>query len=84
MSTAGGSKAITPPDIQARKGASPVVWLTAYTMPIAKLVDRHCDIVLIGDSVGMVLRGAPQTTLVCHRRRLSGLVLWQSVLGRSA
>ncbi|RUU14507.1 3-methyl-2-oxobutanoate hydroxymethyltransferase [Mesorhizobium sp. USDA-HM6] len=61
MSTAGGSKAVTPPDIRARKGGVPLVCLTAYTTPIAKLVDRHCDIVLVGDSVGMVLHGLPST-----------------------
>ncbi|CDX20981.1 3-methyl-2-oxobutanoate hydroxymethyltransferase (fragment) [Mesorhizobium sp. ORS 3324] len=61
MSTAGDSRAITPPDIRARKGGVPLVCLTAYTTPIARLVDRHCDIVLVGDSVGMVLHGLPST-----------------------
>ena len=35
--------------------------LTAYTTPIARIVDRHCDIALVGDSVGMVLHGMPST-----------------------
>ena len=35
--------------------------LTAYTTPIARLVDAHCDIALVGDSVGMVLHGMPST-----------------------
>ena len=48
-------------DIRARKGHEPVVCLTAYTTPVAKLVDRHCDLVLVGDSVGMVLHGLPST-----------------------
>ncbi|GLS29199.1 3-methyl-2-oxobutanoate hydroxymethyltransferase [Mesorhizobium albiziae] len=61
MSAAGDTKAITPPDIRLRKGQTPLVCLTAYTTPIAKLVDRHCDIVLVGDSVGMVLHGLPST-----------------------
>ncbi|BCM17761.1 3-methyl-2-oxobutanoate hydroxymethyltransferase [Mesorhizobium sp. J8] len=61
MSITGDSKAITPTDIRARKGGVPLVCLTAYTTPIAKLVDRHCDIVLVGDSVGMVLHGLPST-----------------------
>lgn len=39
----------------------PLVCLTAYTTPIARLVDRHCDLVLVGDSVGMVLHGLPST-----------------------
>ncbi|TIT29380.1 MAG: 3-methyl-2-oxobutanoate hydroxymethyltransferase, partial [Mesorhizobium sp.] len=44
-----------------RKGKAPLVCLTAYTTPVAKLVDPHCDIVLVGDSVGMVLHGLPTT-----------------------
>lgn len=48
-------------DIRARKGHEPIVCLTAYTTPIAKLVDRHCDLMLVGDSVGMVLHGLPST-----------------------
>jgi 3-methyl-2-oxobutanoate hydroxymethyltransferase len=51
----------TPPDIRARKGGEPLVVLTAYTTPIARLVDPHCDIALVGDSVGMVLHGLPST-----------------------
>jgi 3-methyl-2-oxobutanoate hydroxymethyltransferase len=39
----------------------PIVCLTAYTTPIALLVDRHCDVVLVGDSVGMALHGLPST-----------------------
>jgi 3-methyl-2-oxobutanoate hydroxymethyltransferase len=54
-------RALTPPDIAARKGDVPLVCLTAYTTPIAKLVDRHCDLILVGDSVGMVLHGLPST-----------------------
>ncbi|MDW4550929.1 3-methyl-2-oxobutanoate hydroxymethyltransferase [Defluviimonas sp. D31] len=50
-----------PPDIRARKGGTPLVVLTAYTTPVARLVDPHCDIVLVGDSVGMVLHGLPST-----------------------
>ncbi|ESY78551.1 hypothetical protein X739_31765 [Mesorhizobium sp. LNHC220B00] len=52
---------MTPPDIAARKGGTPLVCLTAYTTPIAQLVDAHCDVVLVGDSVGMVLHGLPST-----------------------
>lgn len=53
--------ALTPQAILARKGGTPIVSLTAYTTPVAKLVDPHCDIVLVGDSVGMVLHGLPST-----------------------
>lgn len=61
MSATGGTKALTPPDISACKGKRPLVCLTAYTTPIAKLVDPHCDVVLVGDSVGMVLHGLSTT-----------------------
>jgi 3-methyl-2-oxobutanoate hydroxymethyltransferase len=48
---------VTIPDIRARKGGTPLVMLTAYTAPVARAVDEACDIVLVGDSVGMVLYG---------------------------
>lgn len=51
----------TPPEILARKGGTPIVSLTAYTTPVAKLLDPHCDVVLVGDSVGMALHGLPST-----------------------
>ncbi len=61
MSVSSRARALTPPDIAARKGKTPIVCLTAYTTPMARLVDRHCDVVLVGDSVGMVLHGLPST-----------------------
>ncbi|RWJ39777.1 MAG: 3-methyl-2-oxobutanoate hydroxymethyltransferase [Mesorhizobium sp.] len=61
MSATGQEKALTSPEIAARKGKTPLVCLTAYTTPIARLVDPHCDVVLVGDSVGMVLHGLPST-----------------------
>lgn len=61
MSVSVEVKALTPPDIAARKGETPIVCLTAYTTPMARLVDRHCDVVLVGDSVGMVLHGLAST-----------------------
>lgn len=61
MSATGSIATITPPKVVARKGGTPLVCLTAYTTPIARLVDPHCDIVLVGDSVGMVLHGLPST-----------------------
>jgi len=54
-------KRITPPDIRARKGGEPLVCLTAYDAPMAKLLDPHCDLLLVGDSVGMVVHGLPNT-----------------------
>ena len=49
------------PDITARKGGVPIVCLTAYTAPMAELLDEHCDLLLVGDSVGMVVHGLPNT-----------------------
>lgn len=49
------------PDITARKGGTPIVCLTAYTAPMAELLDEHCDLLLVGDSVGMVVHGLPNT-----------------------
>jgi 3-methyl-2-oxobutanoate hydroxymethyltransferase len=61
MSASTNLRLVLPPDILARKGSAPLVVLTAYTTPIARLVDAHCDIALVGDSVGMVLHGMPST-----------------------
>jgi 3-methyl-2-oxobutanoate hydroxymethyltransferase len=55
-------KRITTRDVRARKGGDPLVVLTAYTAPIARLLDPHCDILLVGDSLGMVVYGM-ETTL---------------------
>lgn len=49
------------PDIASRKGKTPIVVLTAYTAPIAEILDEHCDILLVGDSLGMVVHGMPNT-----------------------
>ena len=61
MSATSPHRPVLPPDIRARKGTAPLVVLTAYTTPVARLVDPHCDIALVGDSVGMVLHGMPST-----------------------
>lgn len=49
------------PDIRARKGGEPLVCLTAYDAPTAEILDPHCDVLLVGDSVGMVVHGLPNT-----------------------
>ena len=61
MSATSPVRSVLPPDIRARKGTLPIVVLTAYSTPVARLVDPHCDIVLVGDSVGMVIHGLPST-----------------------
>jgi 3-methyl-2-oxobutanoate hydroxymethyltransferase len=52
---------LTAPEIAARKGGPPLVCLTAYTAPVAAILDEVCDLLLVGDSVGMVLHGLPNT-----------------------
>ena len=52
---------IAAPDILARKGGEPIVCLTAYDAPTAEILDEHCDLLLVGDSVGMVVHGMPNT-----------------------
>lgn len=54
----------TVPKLRARKGAEPIVCLTAYTAPMAQLLDPHADLLLVGDSLGMVLYGLPSTVPV--------------------
>ncbi len=61
MSASTALRPVLPADILARKGETPLVVLTAYTTPMARIVDRHCDIALVGDSLGMVLHGLPST-----------------------
>jgi len=49
-------------EIKAHKSkAEPLVCLTAYTMRVAQLLDRTCDVLLVGDSMGMVLYGMDST-----------------------
>tara|TARA_R110000787_G_scaffold110809_8_gene219545 strand:- start:1691 stop:2527 length:837 start_codon:yes stop_codon:yes gene_type:complete len=48
-------------DIAAAKGKTPIVCLTAYDAPMASLLDPHADLLLVGDSVGMVVHGLPST-----------------------
>jgi len=54
-------KRVSVPDIAGRKGGEPIVCLTAYDAPTAALLDEHCDLLLVGDSVGMVVHGLPNT-----------------------
>ena len=61
MSATAHKTAPLPEDIRAMKGGAPIVSLTAYTTPMARMMDAHCDFVLVGDSVGMVLHGMTST-----------------------
>lgn len=64
----------TAKNIAAMKGGTPIVCLTAYITPMAARLDKHCDLLLVGDSVGMVLYGMDSTlgvdleTMIRHGR----------------
>src|SRR3979409_1052686 len=62
MSTHGEQRRLTAPDIRVRKGGEPIVALTSYHAHTARLLDKHCDVILVGDSLGMVMHGL-ETTL---------------------
>jgi 3-methyl-2-oxobutanoate hydroxymethyltransferase len=64
MSVQDEIKRLTAPDIRARKGGAPIVCLTSYHAHTARLVDRHCDVILVGDSLGMVMHGLETTVPV--------------------
>src|ERR1700732_3576061 len=55
MSVQSAIKRKTAPDIRARKNGEPIVMLTSYHAHTAALVDRHCDVILVGDSLGNVM-----------------------------
>lgn len=54
-------KRLSAPDIRARKGGAPIVSLTSYHAHTAALLDKHCDLILVGDSLGMVMHGLEST-----------------------
>jgi 3-methyl-2-oxobutanoate hydroxymethyltransferase len=64
MSAQDEIKRLTAPDIRARKGGEPIVCLTSYHAHTARLLDRHCDLILVGDSLGMVMHGLETTVPV--------------------
>ena len=53
---------LTVPQLMARKGKQPIVCLTSYHAHTARLIDDHVDLLLVGDSLGMVMYGM-ETTL---------------------
>ena len=64
MSVQSAIKRKTAPDIRARKNGEPVVMLTSYHAHTAALVDRYCDVILVGDSLGNVMHGFETTVPV--------------------
>jgi 3-methyl-2-oxobutanoate hydroxymethyltransferase len=61
MSTHSEQKRLTAPDIRAKKRREPIVALTSYHAHTARILDRHCDVILVGDSLGMVMHGLETT-----------------------
>lgn len=75
--TEGRPKRMTVPRLRAAKGGEALVCLTAYTAPMARLLDPLVDLLLVGDSVGMVIYGMPDTvgvdleTMIRHGRAVA-------------
>lgn len=64
MSQSFEARRITAPEVAKRKGGQPIVALTAYHAHTARLIDPHVDILLVGDSLGMVMHGYETTVPV--------------------
>src|ERR1700741_4929158 len=62
MSVHATQRRLTAPDIRARKGGEPIVALTSYHAHTARILDRYCDVILVGDSLGMGMHG-PETPI---------------------
>ena len=61
MSAVTAARRMSTPQVRARKGGEPIVCLTAYTTQMARWLDPHVDLLLVGDSLGMVLYGFDST-----------------------
>ena len=65
---------ITIRQILKKKNKNPIVCTTAYSKAIAQIADKYCDIILVGDSLGMVLYGMKTTrkvkieTMILHAK----------------
>jgi 3-methyl-2-oxobutanoate hydroxymethyltransferase len=72
MSVHNTQKRVSIPDLRHMKGVAKIVMLTAYTKPMAQLIDEHCDVLLVGDSLAMVVYGMDSTlgvsldTMIAH------------------
>jgi 3-methyl-2-oxobutanoate hydroxymethyltransferase len=64
MSVQAAIRRKTAPELRARKGGAPIVMLTSYHAHTAAMVDRHCDAILVGDSLGNVMHGFETTVPV--------------------
>lgn len=86
MSVHAKAKKISVPDIKARKGGVPIVCLTAYTSLTAVLLDDNVDLLLVGDSLGMVLYGMESTLgvtldmMIAHGQAVMRGAKWACVI----
>ena len=64
MSVQNAIRRLTAADIRARKRGEPIVCLTSYHAHTAGVVDKHCDVILVGDLLGMVMHGLETTVPV--------------------
>jgi 3-methyl-2-oxobutanoate hydroxymethyltransferase len=62
---------ISPAALRKRKGGVPIVCLTAYSTPMARLIDSAVDLILVGDSLGMVVYGFETTVPVTLEMMIS-------------
>ncbi len=61
MSAVVQTSRVTVPEVRGAKGKKPVVCLTCYHAHTARLLDQHVDVMLVGDSLGMVMHGMENT-----------------------
>lgn len=77
MSQHNPSKRLTIPELKSRKGGSPIVCLTAYHAHTAAIADSYVDLLLVGDSLGMVMHGfettlpVPLELMIMHGRAVT-------------
>jgi 3-methyl-2-oxobutanoate hydroxymethyltransferase len=77
MSIHVAQKRLTAPDIRARKGVEPIVALTSYHAHTAAIADKFVDLLLVGDSLGMVMYGfettlpVPLELMIMHGRAVT-------------
>ena len=64
MSVHEQSRRLTAPDIRGRKGGEALVCLTSYHAHTARILDSYCDVILVGDSLGMLMHGLESTVPV--------------------
>ena len=75
-------KKITIKKILEKKNKQPIACLTAYSKVTAQIADKYCDIILVGDSLGMVLYGMKNTkqvklqTMIDHKSWIAPYGRW--------